>query len=722
MIVVAVGVEADLCAGRHDLTEVDPEGGPAEGAVAQLQSVLTAVCGSRDLCVSIADALNAGIAHFSAGLLHAGKEGIVIFYLKANALKPIAHRLYNRCRGNCLEVVKVHSRFAIFVAVCLTDVVEQDQMVAILGQRNGLCLPAAASDPSNLIVLIGRNRMVLLGLTVGLEYDGLDILVAVPPLKPGVDIEGKHSTRRHSLTEIDSEVGPRECIVAQFHSILAAVFRRGDAQICIADPLDLGIVLLLVKGLAHAHKVADVAQGLKIQALVPVAHRFDDRLGSQSDHIINVYLCSGCLRGDLCPVIVPEQINMIHSLGQRYGQLFPSVTGELRCSLATELAVCNTELEDALIKVVGAAGDLGVCHEADPGALRQGLAKVDPEGGPVVGLVAQLQGIFAAAGKGGDIYISIADALNGCIVALGTFDLQALKVCGVALDLEVPALVDITLGLDGRHGIRGDHVIDVHLAVGFVAGKASTVVVPEQVNITGSGLQGEVHLCPGITLELRCGLSCAAAHRRAELENALIVQVFTLNYAIRHKGDLGSGGELLAEVYTEGGPVESIVAQLQGIFTAVFQGRNIQFRIFDKVDNGIAIGLALTGDDQLLSGGLEIKTVMEVEVHLFRFFTVCKVVTNQIIEIERVGQVFPALLMLHKFDGQITDACKVIDGEACHLHKIISAGSPAIGSKGVGLLDSGNIVAVCLTYGNAGLYVQFLICSIVDIKGNVLEL
>ena len=108
------------------------------------------------------------------------------------------------------------------------------------------------------------------------------------------------------------------------------------------------------------------------------------------------------------------------------------------------------------------------------------------------------------------------------------------------------------------------------------------------------------------------------------------------------------------------------MAQLQGIFAAIFRSLNSNVAVCNSVDDSV-LCLTLTGEHILLSGGFEIQTVIQIIGDLLRLLALAEVAAYQIIDIDNIGRILSGLLMLHKLDGHIPGTGQIIEGKACHL-------------------------------------------------------
>ena len=261
--------------------------------------------------------------------------------------------------------------------------------------------------------------------------------------------------------------------------------------------------------------------------------------------------------------------------------------------------------------------------------------------------MAQPQGVFAAALQGRDLQIGIRHSFNGSIPSFIAFDLLTNEQTGISGDLKIQAIPEIALGLNRRNGLRSDHIVDQHMTGSFIGGDPGTVKVPEQINIAARFLQGKALLRPAIAGRLD---GCIAAG--AEFKDALVVQALTVNPRIGIKGDDGTCRQLLAEIDPEGGPEITVVAQLKGIFAAVFRSLNSNIAVCKSTDDSV-LCLALAGEHQFLSEGFKIQAVEEIKRDLRRLLVLAEVVAHQIINIDDIGRIFSGLLMLHKFDSHI---------------------------------------------------------------------
>ena len=285
----------------------------------------------------------------------------------------------------------------------------------------------------------------------------------------------------------------------------------------------------------------------------------------------------------------------------------------------------------------------------------------------------------------------------------------------IAEDFKIQTIPQTALRLNGRNGIGSDDIINKHLTACFVGGNAGTVVVPEQVYIAAVLLQDKAQLHPSVTGELYC---CLAAVR--VFKNALIVEALSVDPSVGIKGDHRSCRQLLTEVDAEGRPQIGLVAQPQSVTAAVFRGFDPQFFISGSFKGSI-IFLALTGEQQFLTGRLEINALIEVIGYDLRLLSVGKVGADQVVDIQHIRSILTVCLVLQKLNGQIPHAGKIIDGEASHFGQIVGTGRPALCFQGKGLLGSTDIVAVFLAHIDAGLDMQLLLRSIVHIKGNAAE-
>ena len=491
--------------------------------------------------------------------------------------------------------------------------------------------------------------------------------------------------------------------MTQLHQVAAAVFKGGDVHRIIGYPLDLRIIILVD---LLAGKVAYIADDLKVQSVQEFAHRRDGRYTGGGDHIVDINFRGGTCGGDACTVIVPEQVYMVSCLRQLHGKLCPGIALKLIGGLAALRVLKNT-----LIVEVFTGSDAGISLEGDDGALGQDLTEVDAEGGPVIAVVAQPQGVFAAVCQGRDAEVAVCHMLNGGIPSLVPFDFLTGKQACIADDLKIQTLPQIAFRLNGGNGIGGDHIVDKYLAACLVGGNTRPVIVPEQVYIAAVLFQREAELGPAVALKLHGGIAAVAV-----LKNALIVEALSVYSAVGIKGDDGAGLQLFSEIDAEGGPAVSLVTQPQAVAAAVIRGRDAQGLIM-RPFKGCILTLALTGKEQFLAGSLKINALVEVIGNDLRLFPFGKVCAHQVVDIKLLRCILPTLLMVNKFNRQVTHTGKIIDGKSRHFGQVVGAGGPAVRLQDEGLLGCADVIAVFLAYVDTDLDAHILIASVVHIKG-----
>ena len=491
--------------------------------------------------------------------------------------------------------------------------------------------------------------------------------------------------------------------MTQLHQVAAAVFKGGDVHRIVGYPLDLRIIILVD---LLAGKVAYIADDLKVQSVQEFAHRRDGRYTGGGDHIVDINFRGGTCGGDACTVIVPEQVYMVSCLRQLHGKLCPGIALKLIGGLAALRVLKNT-----LIVEVFTGSDAGISLEGDDGALGQDLTEVDAEGGPVIAVVAQPQGVFAAVCQGRDAEVAVCHMLNGGIPSLVPFDFLTGKQACIADDLKIQALPQIAFRLNGGNGIGGDHIVDKYLAACLVGGNTRPVIVPEQVYIAAVLFQREAELGPAVALKLHGSIAAVAVFK-----NALIVETLSAYSAVGIKGDDGTGLQLSSEVDAEGGPAVSLVTQPQAVAAAVIRGRDAQGLIM-RPFKGCILTLALTGKEQFLAGSLKINALVEVIGNDLRLFPFGKVCAHQVVDIKLLRCILPTLLMVNKFNRQVTHTGKIIDGKSRHFGQVVGAGGPAVRLQDEGLLGCADVIAVFLAYVDTDLDAHILIASVVHIKG-----
>ena len=306
---------------------------------------------------------------------------------------------------------------------------------------------------------------------------------------------------------------------------------------------------------------------------------------------------------------------------------------------------------------------------------------------------------------------------NGGIGFLRAFQHQASKHTGVSGYFEVEAFPNIALGLNGRNGIGCDDVINIYFTGYSTGGNTGTVIVPEQIQVCGICAQRNGHFLPLFAVKL---YRCLAA--AGKFKNTLVIHALSVNQAVGHKGEFRSGRQFLAEVDPEGGPEMRGMTDFECIFTAIFQRLNIQILIGYSGDGSVGIGSALAGKHQLCTGSFKIDAFMEVKLGYNRAFSLTVVVTQQIIEIKLVHSIIPALLVVQELNGHIPDTGKVIEREAAHHRQVISAGCPAVGLQGEGLLHSADEITVTFSGIEIDIDLQFFVLRIVYIHRNIFKL
>ena len=505
----AVCLEADHSTGLQGLAEIDPEDRPLAVCTGDLQCILAAVCRCGNTGIRIGCSCKDSI---SPGILAAncGKQCCVTCYLEADSLYEIALG-GNRLGGD--HIVDIHCTGSSGNNPCPVVVPEQIHIGCCLRQGDGQLCPLIVLKLYGSLAAAGKFKDALI-----IECLALDGTVCH---------KGDLGTCRQSLAEVHSEGGPIEAVVAQLHQMAAAIFRHGDPHIIVGHPINLGMLLFII---ALSDEIAYIADDLKVQTLVEIAHRGNGLLARCCDHIVDVHLSRSRCRSDLCPVIVPEQINIFCAFRQLHLQLGPLIALELIGSLTA----CRV-LKDALIEVACTAGNPGISLECDDGSLRQRFTKVNTEGGPEIIIVAQSQGVFAAACQAGDIQIGICHSFNGGIPSFITLDLLTGKESCISGDLKIQTQPEVALRLNGRNGIRSDHIVDQHMTGSFIGGDSGTFKVPEQIHIAARFLQCKALLRPAITGGLNCCFTAGA-----EFEDALVIQALTVNPRIGIEADDGA--------------------------------------------------------------------------------------------------------------------------------------------------------------------------------------
>ena len=687
------GIKGDGRTGRKRLAELHPEHRPQAGCTGKLQGVLAAVCGSGHTGLLVADHLQGGI---SPGVFAANRLEVQLIacLLKANALIEITRGLGLIGRIDRLQIINVDlHQGAVGRQIPAVHGANQVQIAAIVLQGNGQLVPTV-------VCILGSGLAAAHILINGHGSRG-----AVGNI-PGIGIKGDLGAGCQGSAKIQAEDRPVALFRGQPQSVFAAVFRHRQIRVGVADPVENGIAVGF-RRIIRVGEEAHIAQNFEVKALENITYGGDGRLAGDSPDIINVYLSGSFFRGDLCPVVVPEQIHILCAGGQLYRQFRPLIALKLLRGLTA-----GREFEDALVVYAGALGNSGIGHKGQLRTCRQNFTEVDAEGRPEIAVMAQPQGIFLTAVQLGNIGIGVGDALDGGITPLVSLDLLAYEVSRIAGDLKAQAVPEAAFRLHRRYRLHSDHIVDVNLTDRAVGGDLRPVVVPEQIHIAGSHLQSKVQLDPLITQKLDGGLTAAG-----KLKDTLVINALTVDPGIGHKADHGVGRQLLAEIDPEGRPEVGVVADAQGILAAVFQGRNVLLGIGQPVNDSIVV-LALTGEQQLMAGGLKIQALKEIDGNGLRLLALFEIGTDQVIDIQGCNLILPALLMGQKIDDQVPHIGKVINGEACHGRKVVGTGGPAFRVQCVGLLDGGHIVAVILTHIDTCLDQHLLLRCVVHIEAD----
>ena len=244
---VAVELEADGGTGLQGLTEVHPEGGPAVAAVAQLQGIFAAVCGSGNAQCFISSGSDDGIL----SLALSNEQAAVAFHFKAIAFQNIAFRL-NRLDGQ--EVIHVNLDIVgVDAVIFAVHGAYQVQMVAIICQHD---LQAAPSTV----------RILACSIAAGQILKHRDC-VADTGKVIGVSVEAQNSTGLQGLAEVDAEDRPCAVGTSQHQSIVAVeghnlhqtvspcvLASNAGKQLCVAGVIE-GDALGEITGGCNAYKV-----------------------------------------------------------------------------------------------------------------------------------------------------------------------------------------------------------------------------------------------------------------------------------------------------------------------------------------------------------------------------------------------------------------------------------------------------------------------------------
>ena len=423
--------------------------------------------------------------------------------------------------------------------LAISHIVEEIHMVAIGGQRDGnTCLPGFHQSPNDLVGIIALRNI----LAVCSQFQ-LHILVCAicrPVIVVAVDIKCDGTASGQGLAEVQPETGPAMACVAYLQGIAAAVCRRSHIGIGIGYSLDGNILRY-----ARTGKVQFVALVLKVQADQNIACGF--RFLSRFNRLEVIHIDLKICRTGLIPTIhIAHQINILPIFSQHDLQISPAIVVVLiRCSIVSginQIGFAGNALKNRNRILFRIGSILAVCLEADHSTGLQGLAEVYTEDRPLAACAGDLQGIIAIK----------RNAFKGCI-SPGVFAAYRTKPQFIAGGLKIDSLQEVA---GGFNGLDGDHIVNVYGA-GGTGNNTRTVVVPEQIHIGCSLRQGDRQLCPLITLELLCSLSAAG-----KFKDALIILGLALDGTVRHKGDLGTCRQSLAEVHSEGGPIEALMAQL----------------------------------------------------------------------------------------------------------------------------------------------------------------
>ena len=688
--IVSIGIKGNNGACLQRCAEIQTEYRPLAALTGDLQGIFATVFRCCNAQIAIQHSLKNGIAPCVFATNRSKQVGITLDF-KVNTLQQIALGFFRQLRNH---IIDIHCTGGAGNKACAIVVPEQIEMICCLRQGYGQFCPLVAGELHS-------------SLSAFTKLENTQI-VLILSLNRAVCHKGNLRAGRQGFTEIHTEGGPVEAIVAQTHHVASAILQRRNLCFIIGKPFNDCVMILYVL----SHKVTYIADNLEIQALIEIANRFNGGLSGRCNQIINVNLCGGSFRCDLGTVVVPEHINILSINRQLHLQLCPPVAGELVRGFAKAVAI----FEDALVIVAGTIGNPCISLEGDDRTLGKLLSKMNAEDRPVEVFVAQFQCIFTTICKSGNIQIRIGNSFNGGIRLLCAFQLQTGKQSGISGDFKVQAFPKIALRLNRRNGVGCDDVININFTGYSTGGNTGTVIVPEQIQACRICSQRNGHFLPLFAVKLH---RCVAA--AGKFKNTLVVQALSVNQAVGHKREFCTGRQFLTEVDPEGGPIMMGMTDSKSILTAVFQRCNIQILIGYSCDGGIGICSALAGEHQLCTGSFKVDTLMEVELGDNRAFSLTVEVTPQIIEIQLVHDIFAALLVVQELNSHIPDAGKVIDREAAHHRQVIRTGCPAVGLQGKGLLHGADEITVTLTGKKVDVDLQFFILGIVYVHRNVFE-
>ena len=672
---LTVGIEDDSCACGKSRAEVHTELGPTViVCIDQLQCVFAAICRSGDAGIGIADSCQDGIVGCALTGEQTGVvDGVVEVYAAGEAA-------FNHC-----EVIHVDRALDwIRTARGHFHIQEQIHILRITGQCHGNSVPCATSEVHCSVTAAGGCAVLKLRLIVSAQ--ALDI---------HIDLEGNDGTGLHSAIQVNSEGRICEPVLAQLQSVFATVSRLHDAvgfQFFIGSLSDGEVVVLI----SLAGEQAFIARFLKTNNTVPVAKGSNCR--QDSLEVIDIQGNRAGLRDEI--VNLPVNINIGCSRVQC------DLDGQ-PCFVACKLrSSCVSANDFKLVAGYPAAIVDTVCHKADHGTGRQGLTEVK-SGGHIIAAVGQRQTEFTAVcGRG--------DALFGILKSHG----RRIRICivGCAKERHIAALfkAQAVNNVALAFGLNHSEVVDIDLTGGGSGGDTCTFDIPEQVHIISVLGQQHTQLCPLVAGKLRSSGATIGV-----LENALVILGRAAgDPAVGVKFDFCACGKRLTEVDPDGGIIVAVMAQLHRIAAAVSGSGNACICIGHSLNDSIALHIALTDKQVLLSTGLIANAAIVVIVGISSALAILVNIADQVVDVQSRGNIVLAFLMVQEFKDYKAQTVQGIEVKACHDVKIIGTGGPAIGSQRICLLVGGNVAALTDHQTNSDLLRHGL--RIVNIKGDAL--